>query len=65
MAKVNPLQFLQEVRTEVGKVVWPNRREVLLTTTMVFVMASLTALFFFIVDYFIRSGLTAVLGYFG
>ena len=65
MAKVNPLQFLQEVRTEVGKVVWPNRREVLLTTTMVFVMASLTAVFFFIVDYFIRSGLTAVLGYFG
>ena len=29
---VNPLQFIQQVRAEVSKVVWPTRREVLLTT---------------------------------
>jgi len=61
----NPLQFIQQVRAEVSKVVWPGRREVLLTTAMVFVMASLTALFFFIVDFIIRTGLQAVLGMFG
>ncbi|MEZ5732479.1 MAG: preprotein translocase subunit SecE [Paracoccaceae bacterium] len=61
----NPLQFLQQVRTEVGKVVWPNRREVLLTTVMVFIMAALTSVFFFLVDLTIRYGLTAVLGMFG
>lgn len=61
MAKVTPLQFIQQVRTEVGKVVWPSRREVVLTTVMVFLMAALTATFFSLVDLGIRSGLSAVL----
>ncbi|WP_435256611.1 preprotein translocase subunit SecE [Thioclava sp. FR2] len=64
MAKTNPLQFIQQVRTEVGKVVWPSRREVVLTTIMVFIMAALTATFFSLVDLGIRSGLKAVLGMF-
>lgn len=57
----NPLQFLQQVRSEVGKVVWPTRREVVLTTVMVFIMAALTSIFFFVVDLIIRTGLQAVL----
>lgn len=61
----NPLQFIQQVRAEVSKVTWPTRREVLLTTGMVFVLAALTALFFSLVDLGIRSGLSAVLNYFG
>ncbi len=61
----NPLQFIQQVRAEVSKVVWPTRREVMLTTAMVFVLASLTALFFSLADLGIRSALTAVLGMFG
>jgi preprotein translocase subunit SecE len=65
MAQTNPLQFIQQVRSEVSKVVWPNRREVLLTTGMVFVLATLTAIFFFLVDLIIRSGLTGVLNLFG
>lgn len=64
MAKTNPFQFIQQVRTEVGKVVWPSRREVVLTTVMVFIMAALTATFFSLVDLGIRSGLKAVLGMF-
>lgn len=65
MAKANPLQFIQQVRAEVSKVVWPTRREVVLTTAMVFVMATLTAIFFFFVDFTIRTGLQALLGMFG
>lgn len=61
----NPLQFIQQVRAEVSKISWPTRREVLLTTAMVFVLASLTALFFSLVDLGIRSALTGVLGMFG
>ena len=61
MAMTNPLQFIQQVRAEVSKVVWPTRREVLLTTIMVFIMATLTAIFFAMVDLGIRSGLQAVL----
>ena len=64
MAMTNPLQFIQQVRSEVAKVVWPTRREVLLTTVMVFIMATLTAIFFAIVDLVIRSGLEGLLGLF-
>jgi len=65
MAITNPLQFIQQVRSEVSKVVWPTRREVLLTTVMVFIMAALTAVFFALVDLIIRGGLNGVLGMFG
>ncbi|MCA0270458.1 MAG: preprotein translocase subunit SecE [Proteobacteria bacterium] len=58
----NPLQFLQQVRSETAKVVWPNRREVMLTTVMVFIMAALTSVFFFLVDFVIQQGLTAIIG---
>ena len=65
MAIANPVKFIQEVRSEVSKVVWPTRREVLMTTVMVFIMAVLTAIFFSLVDLLIRTGLTGVLSYFG
>ena len=61
MAISNPLQFIQQVRSEVSKVVWPTRREVLLTTVMVFVMAALAAVIFALVDLGIRSGLQTLL----
>lgn len=61
MATPNPFQFLQQARAEVAKVVWPTRREVLLTTVMVFIMAALTATFFSLVDFGIRSGLSLIL----
>lgn len=60
--KTNPFQFIQQTRAEIAKVVWPTRREVLLTTVMVFIMASLTAVFFFFVDFLIRTGLEVLLG---
>ncbi len=65
MAIANPVKFIQEVRSEVAKVVWPTRRETLMTTVMVFIMAAITAIFFTIVDMIIRYGLTGVLSYFG
>lgn len=61
----NPIQFIQQARAEVAKVVWPTRRETFLTTVMVFIMAALTAVFFALVDLLIRGGLQAVLGFFG
>jgi preprotein translocase subunit SecE len=57
----NPVQFVNQVRAEVSKISWPGRREVLLTSAMVFALAMLTAAFFFLVDLLIRTGLTAVL----
>jgi preprotein translocase subunit SecE len=65
MATTNPFQFLQQVRAEVAKVVWPTRREVVITTIMVFIMAALAATFFSLVDWVIRQGLALVLTSFG
>ncbi len=65
MAMTNPFQFLQQVRAEVSKVVWPTRREVMLTTVMVFILAALTAVFFAVVDILIRGGLQGILNIFG
>lgn len=62
MSTTNPLQFLQQVRTEVSKVVWPTRREVLLTTVMVFILSALAATFFSLIDLLIRTGLTYIIG---
>ena len=65
MASLNPFQFIQQVRSEVSKITWPTRREVLLTTIMVFVMSAIAALIFALVDLLIRSGIQSVLNIFG
>jgi preprotein translocase subunit SecE len=59
---VNPLEFLQEVRAEGGKVTWPTRRETMITTALVIFMVLLTSLFFVLVDWTLRLIVTAVLG---
>lgn len=61
----NPFQFLQQTRSEIAKVVWPSRREVLVTTAMVFALAVVFAIFFFFVDWLIRNGLELILTTFG
>jgi len=66
MAKrTNPFQFIQQVRGEVSKVVWPTRRETTVTSAMVFVMSALAATFFFLIDQIIQLGLRGILGMFG
>lgn len=65
MAIMNPLQFIQQVRAEVSKVVWPSRREVMLTSAMVFMLSIVTAIFFFFIDFLIRQGLQGILTIFG
>lgn len=61
----NPIQFINQTRSEIAKITWPTRREVMLTTVMVFIMAALTAVFFALVDLLIRSGLQGLLSFFG
>lgn len=62
MTKVNPGQFIREVRREVSKVTWPTRKETMITTAMVFIMVFLAALFFFLVDQALSLGVRLVLG---
>jgi preprotein translocase subunit SecE len=60
--RTSPLKFIAQVRAELTKITWPSRREVGLTTIMVFIMATLTATFFSLVDLLIRWGLGVVIG---
>jgi preprotein translocase subunit SecE len=50
MARTNPIQFFQQVRSEVGKVTWPSRNEVVISTIMVLVLVILASLFFLAAD---------------
>ena len=50
MAKTTPLEFINQVRAETRKVVWPTRRETLMTAVMVVVMTTVLAVFFLGVD---------------
>lgn len=61
MARTNPITFLQQVRTEVSKVIWPTRNETLISTVMVLLLVILTAIFFLVVDQVIQLGVHAVL----
>ncbi len=62
MAKFNPAQFVREVDQERSKVTWPTRKEVTVTTIMVFIMVFLAAAFFFLVDQVLSWIVKLILG---
>jgi preprotein translocase subunit SecE len=57
----NPLQFGRDVSNEVKKVTWPTRKETLVTTALIVVMAILAAVFFMVVDWGLSNFIKAVL----
>lgn len=50
MAKANPVKFFKQVKQEAQKVTWPTRKETMVTTLMVLILATLAAIFFVLVD---------------
>ena len=44
MARTSPAEFFRQVRQEVSRVTWPTRKELTITTAMVFVMAFVVAI---------------------
>ncbi|HMF68313.1 MULTISPECIES: preprotein translocase subunit SecE [Phyllobacterium] len=61
-SKTNPITFFQQVRAETAKVTWPSRRETLISTAMVMVMAFFAAIFFFAADQLMAYGIDMILG---
>ena len=59
----NPFEFIQQVRSEATKVVWPTRRETLITTGLVMLMAVFASLFLILVDEGLRLVVSLVLGF--
>ncbi|HEV7340777.1 MULTISPECIES: preprotein translocase subunit SecE [unclassified Sphingopyxis] len=50
MAKTSPAEFINQVRAEAKKIVWPTGRETVQTTIMVLIMTTILSLFFLGVD---------------
>ena len=50
MARPKIGEFVNQVKTEATKIVWPTSRETVQTTIMVLIMTTLLALFFLGVD---------------
>jgi preprotein translocase subunit SecE len=50
MARTSPVEFMNQVKAETKKVVWPSRRETIMTGVMVMIMTSLLGIFFVGVD---------------
>jgi len=46
----NAVTFIQDVRDEAAKVVWPTRRELVISTVMVLIMVVVASVFFMGVD---------------
>ena len=62
-AMTNPFEFIQQVRAEAAKVIWPTRRETLITTGLVLALVVLTSVFFVVVDQVLRQVVSLVLGF--
>ena len=58
----NPFEFIQQVRAEGAKVVWPTRRETLITTGLVMLMVVFASLFFLAVDEILHFAIGFALG---
>ena len=50
MAGTSPIEFIREVQAETRKVVWPTRRQTIMTAVMVMIMTSVLAIFFVSID---------------
>ena len=57
----NPLKFIQEVKQETFRVTWPTKKDVVTGALMVFVLASLAAVFFLLLDQILKFFLDLIL----
>ena len=57
----NPLKFFQEVKQEAFRVTWPTKKDTVTGSLMVFVLASLAAIFFLLLDQILKFFLDLIL----
>ncbi len=50
MAKISPVEFIRQVRSEMLKVTWPSRKETTISTIAVFIMVFIAAIFLYAAD---------------
>ena len=57
-------EFLHDVRVEMKQVTWPNRDDVISTTTVVIVTVAFFGVFLAIVDWLVQHGVQRLFDYF-
>ena len=65
MAKTNPAQFVRQVRQEINRITWASRRETMLASLSVFVMALIASVFFLLVDLLLSNVVQYLLSFGG
>ena len=60
-SRIHIRQFLSEVRTELKRVAWPSRREVMVFTTVTLITATAVTLFVFGLDFGFKRGILSLL----
>tara|TARA_B110000116_G_C16713320_1_gene525563 strand:+ start:64 stop:255 length:192 start_codon:yes stop_codon:yes gene_type:complete len=58
---INPFKFIQEVKQEAFKVSWTSKKDVLVGSAMVFVLTSIAAVFFLLLDQLYKLFLDLIL----
>ena len=59
---LNPAKFAREVKQEAKRVVWPTRKETIVSTVMVLILATVCSIFFVMADSIIAWGVRHILG---
>lgn len=59
---MNIISFYREVKSEVLRIVWPARRETLMSVALVFAMVVIAGLFFLLVDSLLFKLIKFILG---
>jgi preprotein translocase subunit SecE len=62
MAKAGVTKFFKEVKQEGRKVTWPGRKEVMVTTVIVFIMVTIISMYLMFADWIIAAAISAILG---
>ena len=58
---INPFKFVQSVKQEAFKVTWPTKKDVMIGSAMVLVLATIAAVFFLLLDQIYRVLLDIIL----
>jgi len=55
--KTNPAQFVRQVRQEMQKVTWPERKDIFISSAIIILLVVLFSLFFLVTDQIWSKGL--------
>jgi len=55
--KINPAQFVRQVRQEIQKVTWPEKKDTFISSAIVIILVILFSLFFLVTDQIWSKGL--------